>query len=464
MHHLLAYSALFPPILAIAVAVWKRNALLALSLGLLSAHVILNQDAIFHTIPSLLSGLVAVFESSSNLYVFGFSLLIGASVGVIQRSGAVDGLTVWLAQKKLVTSQRSASFVPTLMGVSIFTDSNLSLFSGGMASQPLFDRYGMSRLRLAFLLDATCAPVAMLVLINGWGAFVVSLLYAQGVASPSSVLMNTLLYNFYCWAVLGMAFYTAWTTKTYGALNRYEQKYASEQLAEPSPLTEIVRDKAVGKARYLVVPLVLIVFCSFISMWVTGNGVLRDGDGAFSVFIAVSIAFVVLIVMQLFNREQSLLQLGLHSREGARTLLPIILILVLSIAFGQSVRASGAGELISQLVSDSVELYALLPLIFLVSGLMAFTTGTSWGTFATMIPLVLPVTEALGVPPEVSVAAVLSGGIFGDHASPISDTTIVASLASGCDHIQHVETQLPYALAAAIVSIIGFSCVGVLIV
>lgn len=458
MNQLLSYSALFPPILAILIAVWRKNALLALALGLLSSHLLLSIETPVETFYSLSNGLLKVFQSPSNLYVFGFSLLIGASVGVIQHSGAVGGLTQWLANKKLVTDQRSASFVPTFMGVAIFTDSNLSLFSGGMASQSLFDRYKMSRLRLAFLLDATCAPVAMLVLINGWGAFVVSLLHAQGVASPSSVLVNTLLYNFYCWIVLGMAFYTAWTTRTFGLLKRFEQQNTVNP-AQVNAMPETT-EQDTGKARFLVVPLGLIVVGSFICMWITGNGVLRDGDGAFSVFVAVSLAFVTLITMRLLEKNVGVTTLARNSAEGAKALLPIILILVLSIAFGQSVRALGAGELISQLVSDTLPTFVLLPLIFIVSGLMAFTTGTSWGTFATMIPLTLPVTQALGLPPEVCVAAVLSGGIFGDHASPISDTTIVASLASGCDHIEHVETQLPYAFVAALISIVGFMIVG----
>lgn len=457
MNHLLSYFSLFPPMLAIVIAIWRKNALMALLAGLVSAHVILTWGNFTELLPSFFSSLINVFQSKSNLFVFGFSLLIGACVALIQQSGAVDGLTSWLAQKRLVTNQRSASFVPTFMGMAIFTDSNLSLFSGGMASQPLFDRYELSRLRLAFLLDATCAPVAMLVLINGWGAFVVSLLHAQGVSSPSAVLVNTLFYNAYCWIVLGMAFYTAWSTRTFGTLRRYEMLEAVTDKTLRGAVTE---QSTSGKARFLVVPLALIIGCSFVSMWITGDGVLREGDGAFSVFIALVIAYSVLIALLLIYNRPAPKTLIATSVVGARNLLPIIIILILSIAFGQSIRLLGAGELISQLVSDNVPSFALLPLIFVVSGLMAFTTGTSWGTFATMIPLVLPVTQALGIPPEVSVAAVLSGGIFGDHASPISDTTIVASLASGCDHLQHVETQLPYALVAAFFSIIFFGMVG----
>lgn len=465
MNQILPFLSLFPPILAIVIAIWKRNALIALAIGLCSSHIILNLTSLKGVFASLFDGLTKVFLSSSNLYVFGFSFLIGAMVAVIQQSGAVNGFIHWLANKRLVTNQRTASLVPTLMGVGIFADSNLSLFSGGMASQSLFDRYGMSRLRLAFLLDATCAPVAMLVLINGWGAFVVSLLHTQGVESPSSVLVDTLFYNYYCWIVLAMAFYTAWTTRCFGVLRGYEQKnlhhYNKEELVADITSSEtLVSKKESERARYLVIPLLLIVGVSFVSMWITGDGVLRDGDGSFSVFTAVSVAFCTLILMLLHDRVSSVNQVIVFSAKGARNLLPIVVILILSIAFGQSVRALGAGDLLSQLVADNLPTYFLLPLIFIVSGLMAFTTGTSWGTFATMIPLILPVTQALGIPPEISVAAVLSGGIFGDHASPISDTTIVASLASGCDHLQHVETQLPYALVAALLSIVGFALVG----
>lgn len=153
-------------------------------------------------------------------------------------------------------------------------------------------------------------------------------------------------------------------------------------------------------------------------------------------------------------------QIAVESAKGIKHMAPAVLILVLSFAFGDAIKALGTGTYLSQLIDLQVPLFLVAPIIFLVAAFMAFATGTSWGTFAVLIPIAVPVAQQTGLPIEFLVAAVLGGGIFGDHASPISDTTVVASIASGCDHFEHVKTQLPYALVGAIVTLIIYALIG----
>lgn len=150
----------------------------------------------------------------------------------------------------------------------------------------------------------------------------------------------------------------------------------------------------------------------------------------------------------------------LESGKGIKHMAPAVMILVLSFAFGDAIKALGTGTYLSQLIDLQVPLFLVAPIIFLVAAFMAFATGTSWGTFAVLIPIAVPVAQQTGLPIEFLVAAVLGGGIFGDHASPISDTTVVASIASGCDHFEHVKTQLPYALFGAVVTLVIYTMIG----
>lgn len=445
---------LLPPALAIIIAVWRKNAIIALLAGLFFCFLLLDSwqpiNALIHSV----SAIGDVFASTYNAQIIAFSLLIGALVELMNRSGAVQGFINNLANLNLVKSKRQASMLPTIVGTSIFTDTNLSMFTGGMASQKLFDEHNISRAKLAYLLDSTCSPISVLFLINGWGAYLLGLLDGYDLADPIGVLMGTLSYNFYAIIAVLLAYYTAYTGKLYGPLAN------SKSLVS----TNVNQQKiSPAKARVMWVPMISLMVITLVMLWVTGDGDLRQGSGSLSVFTAVVSALVLLI---LFIAGYKLLTLKDFTQgfiKGTKNMLPAVTILVLSFAFGTAVKMLGTGVYVSQLISPEFPIIFIAPIIFLAAGLMAFSTGTSWGTFALLIPIAVPIALTTGIPVPFLVAAVLSGGVFGDHASPISDSTVVASIASGCDHFEHVKTQLPYALFAASLTIIGFIIVGVLL-
>ncbi|QBY05217.1 sodium:proton antiporter [Thalassotalea sp. HSM 43] len=443
--------SLIPPFAAIAIAIWRKNATLALICGLFLCYLLVGMYNPFTAAVDSGLGIATIFTSTYNAQIIAFSLLIGALVELMNRSGAVQGFIDNLAQLSLVKTRRQASLLPTVVGTSIFTDTNLSMFSAGMASQKLFDQHKLSRAKLAFLLDSTCSPISVLFLINGWGAYLLGLLDGYNLSDPVGVLIGTLSYNFYAIIAVLIAYYTAYTGKLFGPMAQAEAK-ALEQVSDDH-ITP-------AKARVMWLPMLTLLGLTLTIMYITGNGDIRRGSGAFSVFTSICTAITLLVIMILTYRLMTAKEIAKGCVKGIKNMVPAVTILVLSFAFGDAINALGTGTYVSNLLNPDFPVIFIAPLIFLAAGIMAFSTGTSWGTFALLIPIAVPIALDANLPVSFLVAAVLSGGVFGDHASPISDSTVVASIASGCDHYEHVKTQLPYTIVAAVLTIIGFLIVG----
>lgn len=443
--------SLLPPIVAIVIAIWRKNALLALFSGMVLCFFMTANFQPFDGLKASALGLANVFSSLSNIYIVTFSLLIGALVTLMNQSGAVNGFITLLAKLKLVKNARQAALLPTIVGTSIFTDTNLSMFTSGMASQKLFDQHKLSRARLAYLIDSTCAPVSILFLINGWGAYVLGLLDGYSFSDPVGILIGTIGYNFYAIIAVLMAYYTAYSGKVFGPM-----KHAHSTLN----ITDSNEVELNSPAIIMWLPLLSLLVITLVLLWVTGDGDMRRGSGSFSVFWAIVSALIILITMIKLHRLMSFSRIFKQAIQGMKHMSPAVAILVLSFAFGDAIKALGTGVYVSQLLNVEVSQVFIAPILFLAAAFMAFATGTSWGTFAILVPIAVPIAQQTGLPVEFLVAAVLGGGIFGDHASPISDTTVVASIASGCDHFEHVKTQLPYALVGGVLTIIIYLLIG----
>jgi len=443
--------SLLPPLVAIIIAVWRRNALLALLCGVVLSHVMTQNWQPVAGLSSTILGFADVFSSTSSLYIITFSLLIGAMVKLLNDSGAVNGFIEHLANLNLVKNRRQASMLPTVIGTSIFTDTNLSMFTAGMASQQLFDKHKLSRARLAYLIDSTCAPISILFLINGWGAYVLGLLSGFSFDDPVGVLIGTITYNFYAIIAVVLAYYTAYTGRVFGPMSKAEIFEIDHSQHEP---------QKVGPAKIMWIPLIVLLLMTLSLLYITGNGDMRRGSGSFSVFWSILFATILVITMISAYRLLSRQQIIKSFFNGIMHMSPAVIILVLSFAFGDAVKALGTGAYVSELMNVQVPLFLIAPIIFIAAAIMAFATGTSWGTFAILIPIAVPIAIETGLPIPFLVSAVLGGGIFGDHASPISDTTVVASIASGCDHYEHVKTQLPYALFGAVLTLILYIFIG----
>jgi len=453
------WLSVIPPLVAIVVVLWRKEVVLALLMAVFSSELLLayqnHSNILFYAFIGSIERVILVVSSPGNARLLIFSLLIGALLAYVRNSGGVTAMVNKLVSKGIAKSKRQVGAVTMFTGMVIFIESNLSVLTAGILSRDLFDKFKMSRARLAFIIDSTSAPVCILVLLNGWGAYVLGLLNNYELEQSSmEVLWGTIPFNFYAIIALLMVAYTVVTDKVYGpmkqselALHQVEEKdkeYLKEELVKPT------------KARFMVVPLLSMVSAMFFFMYWTGDGDITKGSGGESVLYATCFAVAVAYFLLLFSKRFSHKELVDVGFEGLSELLPLVTIVLFSLTLGASLKELGTGVFIAGLVGDNLPLIFVVPIMFIAGGIISFSTGTSWGTFAILIPIGVPLIQSLGLPPSLVIAAILGGGVFGDHCSPISDTTCVSAIASGCDLLEHVKTQLPYSLFGGALALFAY--------
>lgn len=460
--------SLLPPLIAISLAIWTRQVYLALATGIWLGWTILNGGDPIAGLGGTIEGTVQVLGEAGNARILLFSMLIGSLVLYVEASRGVEGFVRWIERRRLVRGARGAGVLAWLIGITVFIESNITLLVTGAVCRPLFDRYRAPREKLAYIADSTSAPICILIPFNAWGALVLGILGSLQVADPIAVFVRAIPLNLYALAAVVLAGITAWTGLNLGPMKAAESRAAGGVVlspeAEASVEAELFQERlsreVPPRALNMVVPIVVMVATMPLGLYVTGDGVMSQGSGSTSALWAViagNAAAWVLMLAQRFAGPDELVRIGI---KGMEALLGLVLILLLAITLGDICDRLGTGPYVAELVRNVASPTLLIPATFLAAALIAFATGTSWGTFAIMIPITVPAAETLGLPIAPFLAAALSGGIFGDHSSPISDTTIVASLASATDVIDHVRTQLPYAMIAGSVATVGFAIVG----
>jgi Na+/H+ antiporter NhaC len=442
-------------VLAILVALATRNVYAALGLALLASETLI---AGFHPGLGALGAIdraVGVFESPGNTRVLLFCLLIGALIAWMRDSGGVEALVRGLMRRGLASTPRRAALAPALAGTAIFVETNVSLLSSGVLGQRLFDAHGLSRERLAYIIDSTSAPISALILLNGWGAYALGLVEPYGFDSPIGVVAGTIPWNFYALLTLAGVYATVFTGRVFGPMKTAGQG-AGVQAEADAPV-------APTRAIYMWLPLAVMIAGALGFMAWTGGGNILAGSGSQSILWAVCLAMAVAAGLLALGKAFPKGGLPARGFAGIAEMVPVVTILFLSIALGDSLRVLGTGAFLSGVAAEFVSPVIVPAVLFVVAGVTAFMTGTSWGTYGIMIPIAMPLAAALGLPPSLVLAAVLGGGVFGDHCSPISDTTIIASLAAGCDHIDHVRTQMPYALVTGGLAVALYLIAGTLV-
>jgi len=469
------WLTVLPPLIAIAVVIWKKEVIMALLIGVFSSELLLayktaeqaKSNFIFQAFIGFIERIVSVVSSPSNARLLIFSLLIGALLAYVRNSGGVSALVEKLINKGIAKSKRQVGALTFITGIVIFIESNLSVLTAGILSRGLFDKFKMSRARLAFIIDSTSAPVCILILLNGWGAYILGLLgnYDLG-ESTMSVLWGTIPFNFYAIIALLLVLYTIISDKTYGPMKASELKLTqlneSTKLRDDPQLEETLIKPT--KARFMLIPLLTMIFGMFFFMYWTGKGDITQGSGGSSVLYATVLACVVAYLLLYFSKRYSHQELVDIGFNGMAELLPLVTIVLFSLTLGASLKELGTGLFIAGVVGDYLPLVLIVPMLFLTGAVISFSTGTSWGTFAILIPIAAPLIQTLGLPPSLVIAAVLGGGIFGDHCSPISDTTCVSAIASGCGLLEHVKTQLPYAIFGGALTLIAYIIASIIMV
>jgi len=447
------WYSILPPIIAIVIVFWRKEVILALVAAILSAEFLLayqNQtEVLFTGAIGSIERVIEIITSAGNSRILLFSVLIGALLAYMRYSGGVTATVELLIKKGVAKSKKQVGLLTMFTGVVVFIESNLSVLASGILARGLFDKFNMSRARLAYIIDSTSAPICILILLNGWGAFILGLLSNYELEqSAVSILWGTIPLNFYAIIALALVLYTILADKVHGPMKDAEQELVKLE-GEQLPV-------AASKARFMLLPLASMILGMIGFMLWTGNGDLARGSGSKSVLYATVLACFVAYILLLSSKQYSHKELVDTGFKGMGEILPLVAIVLFSLTLGASLKELGTGVFVANIVGDYLPLSLIVPVLFLAGALMSFTTGTSWGTFAILIPIGVPLIQTLGLPPSLVIAAILGGGIFGDHCSPISDTTAVSSIASGCDLLTHVRTQMPYALFGGVLAFVGY--------
>lgn len=391
-----------------------------------------------------------------------FAMLIGAILTLTVQSGGVGAFVSWLTQKKgLVQSKRGALLLGYLLGIVIFIESTITSLVVGAITRPLAGRFGASPAKVSYLCDATSAPVCSLLPLNGWGALllvlITSSIAAQNNITPLEILIASLPYNLYAIATLVVLLAVIITGRDVGPMAKSEQRFSQEQIEHDHALlpTKITR------ISDMLWPIGWMLALTLIYLWIDGSGNMLKGSGTNAIFYAViSTIFLSWLYYVIWVKRFSNKEFFTHVKDGVVSMSSMGLILLLAFGLAAVIKELETGRYLASLITTQIPSWALPALLFAIAALTSFATGTSWGTFSIMVPIGIDIAFGGGLSPALMVGAAVAGGVFGDHCSPISDTTIISSMAAGCDHIEHVRTQLPYALLSALFALVGYLLIG----
>lgn len=379
-------------------------------------------------------------------------MLVGSVIALIEKSGGIEGFITYMQNKKgIINSKRDALLVPYFIGIFIFIESSITALIAGAVGKPLCDAKRVSHAKLAFVCDSTSAPISSLIVLNGWGALLLGLINTQieeGMINGDSIaiLMNAVVYNFYALSAILITFIAIWfNIDLLGMKN--------------SKITSLQTSKTIKKntsMNYMLLPILLMIAFVFVFLFMTGDGNILKGSGSSSIFYTMLATLSVMFIYYVGTKNMTPKVYVKASLSGAKKLFPITVILLFAFAIGKVTTEMHTGLYLASLASENLHIYFLAGVIFLLSSLISFSTGTSWGTFSIMIPVAVPMAVGLDANVALAIGAVISGGVFGDHCSPISDTTIISSMAADCEVVEHVRTQLPYALISGVIALILF--------
>jgi len=463
-----SWLSIIPPVLAIGIAIWSRQVYISLFAGLFLGWMILAKGNPWVGFVNTVEGLVRVFFDAGNTKVIIFCGLVGGLIFLTQYSGGVDGFVDAVLRQKWLRKRKTVQLISGLIGCLIFVETSISCLVVGAVSRPIFDRNKISREKLAYICDSTSAPVNLLVPFNAWGAFIIGLLSQNKVEDPVGLMISALPLNFYSLLALTIVFALILSGRDFGpmkiaekrAIQREADNERDSSFLEVEMLNPGKKPGVIARVSNMVIPLAVLIGMMPIGLLITGKGHLRDGSGTTAVYWSVLVALLVASVLYVSRKVLRFKEISNCILKGIGAMVPLMVLMVFAFALGDVTAELGTGIYVAKVVNLTLN-PALIPLIlFLVACFTAFSTGTSWGTYAIIVPIAISVASHSDVHMPLALAAVLGGGLFGDHCSPISDTTLVASLASSCNHIDHVRTQLPYALVAAAIAAIFYLFAG----
>lgn len=472
------FWALVPPIIAIVLALITKEVYSSLFIGILSGGLIYSSFNLETTMTHVFQdGFISTVADSYNIGILIFLVLLGSLVAMINKTGGSAAFGRWA--KTHIKSRVGAQICTVVLGILIFVDDYFNCLTVGSVMRPVTDKHNVSRAKLSYLIDATAAPICIIAPISSWAAAVAGFAEGAGAESGISLFVSAIPFNFYAILTIVMMFFLAITKFDFGPMKKHEDNaLAGDIFTSGEKQVEELEENANPKGRVLdlVLPvIVLIISCVFGLIYsggffdATSDSYMNfiesfsNSDASVGLVFGSFITIIISVIYYLCRRVITFKNCMEAIPEGFKAMVPAILILVCAWTLKTMTDSLGAKIFISQLIEGSAgQLAFFLPaIIFLIAVGLSFATGTSWGTFGILIPIVLSVFGAQdGNITIVAVSACMAGAVCGDHCSPISDTTIMASAGAKCDHINHVSTQLPYALTVAGVSFVSYILAG----
>ena len=482
--------SILPPVLAIILALKTKQVYIALLFGIWFSWIIINDWNFITGTVAAIESLVNVFKSEGNTRTIMFSALVGALILFIQYSRGVEGfinrlnvLISYFEKKEAGYSKVIIQLLALLTGILLFVETSISSLTVGTLYRPVFDKLKISREKLAYIADSSSAPSSILIPFNAWGAFIMGLLLTQGLEKPFSLMLSSIVFNFYPILAIIIVFLVIVLKKDFGPMAKAEERVRktgkllndnSKPMLSDTITSFKPKENIQAKAYNMIIPLATMVFMMPINLAATGWAnvesynsfgdhifqAIGQGSGSSSVLYSVIMAIFVAMILyrsQGIMKTKEMIDLVI---KGISELMPLALLMLLAFAIGDACNQLGTGQFIAISSKGWLSPEFLPFVVFIISAFIAFSTGTSWGTFAIMIAISIPMATAHGTYLPLVIAATLGGGVFGDHCSPISDTTIISSMASASDHIDHVNTQLPYALIGGVVTSVLYLIFG----
>ena len=464
------FWSLVPPLIAIVLALVTKEVYSSLFVGILAGALLYSGFSFEGTVNHIFSGgIISVLADSYNVGILIFLVILGIMVALMNRAGGSAAFGNWAA--KHIRTRVGAQCATIVLGILIFIDDYFNCLTVGSVMRPVTDKHNVSRAKLAYLIDATAAPVCIIAPVSSWAAAVSS--YAEG-QNGIALFVKTIPYNFYAILTIVMMFAITVMKVDYGPMALHEANAMNGDLYttpdRPYANAEDEKISSKGKVIDLVLPVIVLVACCIIGMIYSGGffsgasfiDAFADSDASIGLVLGSFFGLVFTLIWYLARRIISFKDCMACVPEGFKAMVSPILILTFAWSLKAMTDSLGSTDFVDGIVRSSAGGFMnFLPaIIFLIAVFISFSTGTSWGTFGILIPIVIGVFSNDPAMMIISMSACMAGSVCGDHCSPISDTTIMSSAGAQCNHVNHVSTQLPYALTCACVSFVTYIIAG----
>jgi Na+/H+ antiporter NhaC len=473
--------AIVPPILTIILAIITKEVLMSLLIGVLSGCLILTQWNPVFALEKLTAITVSQLSDSSNICVVLIIFLLGGLIGLLTKSGGIEAFAEVISSK--VKSRRGAMAVTWLLGLLFFFDDYFNALATGAIMRPVCDKHRISREKLSYCIDSTAVGVCLLAPVSSWVAFITSLIAGSFAAAgiqqdPFQAFLYSIPLNYYAWLSIIMVGMTIFFSLDFGPMAKAEKRTLDTGISFVSSfgggdMTDELSQirKAKGKVFDLIVPVLLLIVFTFGFMLFTGgffderNGLrltdaLRNMNGTLALVYAIFVTIIITTVIYKIKSLSSIKDSISAFVTGTKSMVFVVILLVFAWAIGGVCQDLKTGEYVAGVFNNTIPSFLVPALLFVITCAMAFSTGASWGIYAIMMPVAISLTTALHADVFTCIAAVIGGGGFGTHCSPLADSAILSSAGADIRHVDHIKTQIPYSLTCAAVATVTYILAG----